>query len=451
MTWWHDRSSVDPATGLVWRAVVPSIARRADRVLTYSEAAKADIVSLLGIASERVDSVPLGRGRGAPAEPMPEPELRARYDLGRAAVVLAVSGKRPSKNLARLVEAFAQVTAELPEAILVMPGAHTRHEDELRALAGRLGVASRIRFLGYVSAEELEGLYQAARCFVFPSLYEGFGLPVLEAMRRGVPVACSRASACPRWRGTPPCTSIPTTPATWPRRSAACSPTTTWPPGWSLPGRLARASSPGGAPRTARWSASNGPGGNGMVRAHEPGATPLARATDPEQFRLTPSGPGSVLDVGCGSKKYPGAVGVDVSADTDADVVLDLDRPPYDGLETASFDQVLCQDVLEHVAEPVRVMEELHRVTRPGGRIHVRTPHFSSVLAYGDPTHRHYFSTLAVRSLAEPGFAHYTPVRMRVVRLWLDFWTPSAWSASPPWPIATSSSTSATSPSAFRR
>jgi SAM-dependent methyltransferase len=150
----------------------------------------------------------------------------------------------------------------------------------------------------------------------------------------------------------------------------------------------------------------------------------LARATDPEQFRLEPSGPGTVLDVGCGSKKYPGAVGVDVSAETDADVVLDLDRPPYEELETDSFDQVLCQDVLEHVAEPVRVMEELHRVTRPGGRIHVRTPHFSSVLAYGDPTHRHYFSTVAVRSLAEPGFAHYTSVRMRVVGLWLDFWTP---------------------------
>jgi len=150
----------------------------------------------------------------------------------------------------------------------------------------------------------------------------------------------------------------------------------------------------------------------------------LARVTDPEQFRLQPSGPGAVLDVGCGSKKYPGAVGVDVSPDTDADVVLDLDAPPYAELQTASFDQVLCQDVLEHVAEPVRVMEELHRVSRPGGRIHVRTPHFSSVLAYGDPTHRHYFSTFAVRSLAEPGFAHYTPVRMRVVHLYLDFWTP---------------------------
>ena len=66
---------------------------------------------------------------------------------------------------------------------------------------------------------------------------------------------------------------------------------------------------------------------------------------------LRPSGPGRVLDVGCGSKKYPGAVGIDLSADTDADVVHDLDVFPYP-LEDASFDQILMQDVLEHVREP---------------------------------------------------------------------------------------------------
>jgi SAM-dependent methyltransferase len=150
----------------------------------------------------------------------------------------------------------------------------------------------------------------------------------------------------------------------------------------------------------------------------------LARATDPDQFRLTPSGPGRVLDIGCGSSKYPGAVGVDRSEDTAADIVLDLDHVPYAPLESSSFEQILCQDVLEHVEEPLRVIEELHRIAAPGARIHIRTPHFSSVLAYGDPTHRHYFSAMAVRALAEPRFAHYTPVRMRVVSLSLDFWTP---------------------------
>jgi SAM-dependent methyltransferase len=149
----------------------------------------------------------------------------------------------------------------------------------------------------------------------------------------------------------------------------------------------------------------------------------LARATDPHQFDLTPTGPGAVLDIGCGSAKTPGATGLDISADTDADIVHDLDVFPYP-IEDNSFDQILMQDVIEHVREPYRVLEELHRIARPGARIQLRTPHFSSVLAYGDPTHRHYFSTIAIRALAEPRFAHYTQVRFREVRVTLDLWLP---------------------------
>lgn len=149
----------------------------------------------------------------------------------------------------------------------------------------------------------------------------------------------------------------------------------------------------------------------------------LSRLTDPHQFDLVPSGPGTILDIGCGSSKTPGAVGLDISADTDADIVHDLDVLPYP-FEDSSFDQILLQDVLEHVREPIAVFEELHRIARPGARIQLRTPHFSSVLAYGDPTHRHYFSTIAIRSLAEPRFAHYTAVRFRVVHVSLDMWLP---------------------------
>lgn len=147
------------------------------------------------------------------------------------------------------------------------------------------------------------------------------------------------------------------------------------------------------------------------------------RWTDPEQYRLAPTIPGRVLDLGCGSKKYPGAFGVDISADTDADLVRDLNDVPYP-LEESSFDCVLLQDVIEHVANPYDVMAEVHRVTRPGGRVLLRTPHYSSALAYGDPTHTHYLSAAAVRTLAEPGFAHYTASRFRVIDVHIDFWLP---------------------------
>ena len=149
----------------------------------------------------------------------------------------------------------------------------------------------------------------------------------------------------------------------------------------------------------------------------------LARLTDPHQYDLVPASPGQILDVGCGSAKTPGAVGLDISADTDADIVHDLDDFPYP-LEAESFDHVLMQDVLEHLRDPIGVMEEMHRVLRPGGRLQLRTPHFSSALAYGDPTHRHYFSALAVRSLAEPRFAHYTSARFEIVHVTLDLWLP---------------------------
>jgi glycosyltransferase involved in cell wall biosynthesis len=111
-----------------------------------------------------------------------------------------VSAKRPHKNLARLLQALAAIAPERRPA-LVIPGYPTPYEATLREEAAGLGVADDVRLLDWVSPAELEGLYALADVFVFPSLHEGFGLPVLEAMRRGVPVACSDRSSLPEVAG----------------------------------------------------------------------------------------------------------------------------------------------------------------------------------------------------------------------------------------------------------
>jgi glycosyltransferase involved in cell wall biosynthesis len=201
MTWWREPASVEPMTRWTWRTFVPRIARRADRILTYSQAQRDDIVELLGIPPERVDAVPLGPGTPEVDDPSAEEDLRRAHDLGEGPLLLSVSVKRPSKNLGRLIEAMATVAEKVPDAVLVLAGSPSHHDDELRAVADRAGVTGRVRFPGHVSGADLEGLYRAAACFVFPSLYEGFGLPVLEAMRRGLPVVCSTASAVPEVAG----------------------------------------------------------------------------------------------------------------------------------------------------------------------------------------------------------------------------------------------------------
>jgi glycosyltransferase involved in cell wall biosynthesis len=166
--------------------LVPLAARRSRRILTLSEAAKEDIADFLHVDRDRIDVTPLGPGLTDDISPVPEADLRQRLELGDAPIVLTVSAKRPHKNLERLLEAIALVETE-PEPLLVAPGYETVFEPELRRRAGE-----RVRFLGWVDDDVLEGLYRAATCFVFPSLAEGFGLPVLEAMLRGAPVACSR-------------------------------------------------------------------------------------------------------------------------------------------------------------------------------------------------------------------------------------------------------------------
>jgi len=177
------------------RVLLPLAARRSDRVIVDATATAEDLRRRVGIGSAKIDVVPLGVTTPPPGvTATPAGRLRRQLDAGDRPIVLSVSAKLPHKNLPRLLAALALIPAGI-RPLLVLPGYPTPHEDELRRRAQQLGVSDDVRLLGWVSREELEGLYAVAACFVFPSLYEGFGLPVLEAMARGVPVACSGRGA----------------------------------------------------------------------------------------------------------------------------------------------------------------------------------------------------------------------------------------------------------------
>jgi glycosyltransferase involved in cell wall biosynthesis len=175
--------------GLVMGALVPAAAHRSHRIIVDAASTVDDLVKHLRVKRAKVDVVPLGVTERPPVTPTPEAALRAQLGLGDRRVLLTVSAKRPHKNLARLIEAHARLAA--PRPVLVLPGYPTPYEAELRALGDRLGTTADLRFLDWVSPEDLEGLYALADVFAFPSLYEGFGLPPLEAMARGVPVVTS--------------------------------------------------------------------------------------------------------------------------------------------------------------------------------------------------------------------------------------------------------------------
>jgi glycosyltransferase involved in cell wall biosynthesis len=185
----------------LWQAVVPRVARRADRVIAISSSAAAEIERHLRVTRERIDVVPLGFGSAARVDATPEPELRARLGLGPGPIVLNVAMKKVHKNQLRLIQALPAVRAAVPGAQLALAGAPTPHEERLRAEADRLGLGEAVTILGYVERADLEGLYSAASVFAFPSLTEGFGLPVLEAMARRVPVVTSCVSSLPEVAG----------------------------------------------------------------------------------------------------------------------------------------------------------------------------------------------------------------------------------------------------------
>ena len=174
---------------LMFRTFVPRSVRRAGRVLAVSERTKRDLIEHYRIAEEMIVVTPNG------VDPIFRPNGAAPDGTPYA---LFVGGIQPRKDPLTAIEALAQVDGDLR---LVLVGDEKRGGDEVRSAVRRLGLEPRVEFAGYVEHEGLASLYRGAACLVFPSRYEGFGLPVLEAMASGTPVVATTAGAVPEIAG----------------------------------------------------------------------------------------------------------------------------------------------------------------------------------------------------------------------------------------------------------
>jgi len=190
---------------------VPASARRASHIVADSHATARDLVDLYGILPEKITTIHSGVSpRFAPyGDSIYEANRRRhvlkQYGIGDAPFVLSVGTMQPRKNHLRLVQAFARLstpteTFSLHSPLstqLVIAGGKGWLYDDVVAEVKKLGIEDRVKFIGFTDDADLPHLYRAARAFAFPSIYEGFGLPLLEAMASAVPVVTSNVSSLP--------------------------------------------------------------------------------------------------------------------------------------------------------------------------------------------------------------------------------------------------------------
>lgn len=207
----HDFSSLHVsgkyslAHDLYIKRIIPWLVRKLDYVLTVSESSKRDIVNFAKVPEERVLVTPLGvdHAKYYPGDHEAEAEfVEQKYGLSQPFLLYVSRLEHPGKNHVRLIEAFDLMKQDVNSPHqLVFVGSDWTRSEEIRAAAAKSRFAKDIVFLGFTPHEDLPSLYRAAESFIFPSLFEGFGLPILEAMACGTPVACANVSSLPEVAG----------------------------------------------------------------------------------------------------------------------------------------------------------------------------------------------------------------------------------------------------------
>jgi glycosyltransferase involved in cell wall biosynthesis len=190
------------AQGAYLRVATRRAVRRAEAVVAVSEFTRRELVDLVGADPARVYCVP--NGCDPACRPLPAADVEAwRAAAGLPArFILTVGTLQPRKNLGTLLDAYARLRGRLADAPdLVIAGAPGWGDEDLGRRAQALGIGARVRFTGYVPGESLPLLYNAATLFALPSRYEGFGLPVVEAMASGTPVIVAAAGSLPEVAG----------------------------------------------------------------------------------------------------------------------------------------------------------------------------------------------------------------------------------------------------------
>ncbi len=202
LSFWKFPEYAEPSLREYLMTEVPKAAARADHILADSEATRRDVILLLGVPPEKVTVVYSGVERRFRPVPEASERVREKYRLGSAPFILSVGTLEPRKNFDGLIRAFSRMKSRfgLPHHLVIAGGKGWLYDGIFRE-AGNSPYRDQIHLPGFVDDEDLPALYAASDLFAFPSHYEGFGLPPLEAMACGTPVLAARNSSLPEVLG----------------------------------------------------------------------------------------------------------------------------------------------------------------------------------------------------------------------------------------------------------